>query len=377
MTIKIRRVETNADRGAFVRTPWLIYKDDPRWVPPLIMDRLEAINPKKNPFFEYSEVVLFLAEKNGEVVGRISAQVNRRHNEYHKDKTGFFGFFECIDDEAACFGLLDAASGWLKDQGCDKAIGPESFSTNEELGVLVQGFDEPIQILCPYNPPYYGKLIEAAGYEKEKDLFGWIYKAGEIPEAPLEIAKAVSQIEGLVIRQMNIKQISSEIRIVSDIFNASWNKNWGFVPWSDSEVKHAAKMLKMIIIPELTAIAEYNGKPIGMMIALPNIMEIQKDLNGRLFPFGLLKLIYRLKLGGHRFKTARLTHLGILPEYRSSILGGLSVLLYITAHRNAKKLGIEGGELGWTLEENDKINKGIEFMGGRVGKIYRIYGKSL
>jgi hypothetical protein len=378
MSVKIRQIDSKADRKKFVKMPWLVYKDDPRWVPPLILDRLETIDPKKNPFFEHGEAALFLAEDDsGTAVGRITAHLNHLHNEYHKDKTGFFGFYECIDDEKVSGALLSTAEGWLKDKGCDKVLGPESFSTNEEIGILAEDREGPPMIMCTYNPPYYKKLIEAGGFEKEKDLFGWFYDIGKIPDAPRQVAEAVEKHPGLVVRHADPKNMERDVGIVRDIFNAAWNKNWGYVPWTDSEVKHAAKMMKMIMAKELTAIAEVDGKPAGMMLAFPNINEAIKDLNGSVFPTGMLKLVWRLMLGRHRFQGARLFLLGVLPEFRGSALGGLSVLLYVWAHRGALKLGMTVGELGWTLEDNKKINMGIEFMGGRVGKVYRIYGKDL
>jgi hypothetical protein len=377
MSANIRQIDSQADRRKFVKVPWVAHRNDPRWVPPLLQDVLDSINPRKNPFFEHGEVALFLAERDGEAVGRITAHTNRLHNEYHKDKTGFFGFFECIEDETVSGALLETAEGWLRQRGCDKVLGPESFSTNEEVGLVVEDREGPPMIMCAQNPPYYVRLVEAAGYEKAKDLYGWYYEVGEIPEEARKIAAAVESHPGVTVRQADPKNLERDIHIVREIFNAAWSKNWGYVPWTDEEVEHGAKQMKMIIAPEITAIAEVEGKPAGFMVALPNINEAIKDLNGRLFPTGLLKLIWRLKLGGRRPRSARLMLLGVKPEYRGSVLGGLSVLLYVFAHRGGEKIGIEFGELGWTLEDNEKINAGIQFMGGRLGKVYRVYGKGL
>jgi hypothetical protein len=377
MSVKIRQIDSKADRKKFVKVPWPIYKNDPKWVPPLLMDRLETIDPKKHPFFEHGEVAIFIAERNGEPVGRITAHLNHLHNEYHKDKTGFFGFFESVDETTVSGALLDTAEGWLKDKGCDKVLGPESFSTNEEPGMLLEDRKGPSMILNPYNPPYYAKLIEASGYQKAKDMYGWHYKVGDVPEAPRQVAEAVEKHPGLVVRHMDPKKMERELKIIREIFNSAWSKNWGYVPMTDHEVQHAAKMLKMIMIPEFTAIAEVDGKPAGMMLCIPNMNEVIKDLNGSLFPTGMLKLIYRVMLGRYRYKGARLFMLGVKKEFRGSTLGGLSVLLYVWAHKGTLKYGIEHGELGWTLEDNEKINKGIQFMGGEIGKIYRIYGKDL
>jgi GNAT superfamily N-acetyltransferase len=377
MAIQIRSVQSKAERKRFVMVPWRIYRDDPKWVPPLIQDRLETLDPAKNPFFEHGEAQLFIAERDGEPVGRITAHTNRLHNEYHKDKAGFFGFFESIDDQSVARALLEAAEDWLKKKGCDQVLGPESFSTNEEVGVVVEDRAGPPMILCAYNPPYYPRLLEACGYQKAKDLYGWHYTIGDVPEAPRQVADAVAQHPGLKLRTVDMKNVLRDVRIVRDIFNAAWSRNWGYVPWTEKEVEHSAEMLKLILIPEWTTIAEVDGQPAGMMISFPNINEVIKDLNGRLFPTGLLKLLWRVKMGGYRFQSGRLALLGVKPEFRGSTLGGLSVLLYVCAHRATLKYGLKVGELGWTLEDNQKINAGIQFMGGSIGKVYRIYGKSL
>ncbi len=377
MNVKVRQIDSRGDRRRFVNVPWLVRRNDPGWVPPLKQDVLDTINPRKNPFFEHGEAALFLAERDGEAVGRITAHTNRLHNEYHKDKTGFFGFYECVEDETVSGALLETAEGWLRQQGCDKVLGPESFSTNEETGMVVEDREGPPMIMCAQNPAYYPRLVEAAGYEKAKDLYGWYYEVGKIPDGPLKVAHAVEKYPGLTVRQADPKHMERDIHIVREVFNAAWSDNWGFVPWTDSEVEHGAKAMKMIIAPEITAIAEVDGKPAGFMVALPNINETIKDLNGRLFPTGLLKLIWRLKLKRRRPRSARLLLLGVKPEYRGGALGGLSVLLYVLAHRGGEKIGIEFGELGWTLEDNEKINAGIQFMGGRLGKVYRVYGKDL
>jgi hypothetical protein len=378
MNVQVRQIDSRSDRRKFVKVPWVTQRSDPKWVPPLMADVLDTLSPRKNPFFEHGSASLFLAEReNGDAVGRITAHTNTLHNEYHKDKAGFFGFFECVDDETVSAALFEAAEDWLLQQGCDKALGPESLSTNEEVGLLVEDRKGPRMLLCAQSPPHYMRLLESAGYEKAKDLFGWHYEVGKISDEAMKIAMAVEKHPDLTVRQADPKHLERDVHIVREVFNAAWSKNWGYVPWTDNEVKHGAKAMGMILAPEITAIAEVEGKPAGIMIALPNINEVIADLDGRLFPTGLIKLIWRLKLKGHRFNSGRLLLLGIKPEFRGSALGGLSVLLYVHAHRGAEKLGIKVGELGWTLEDNEKINTGIQFMGGRIGKVYRIYGKDL
>ncbi len=374
MPVTIRQIDSKSDRKKFVKMPWLIYKNDPHWIAPLLLERLETISKKKNPFFDHGEAALFLAERDGAAIGRITAHTNRLHNEFHKDKTGFFGFFESVNEQEVADALLRAAEGWLKAKGCDKVLGPECFSTNEEAGLLIKGFDMPIMLFCPYNPPFYQELIEKAGYQKAKDLFGWHYTVGDIPEAPLKLAEAVEKYPGLKMRLLDRKNFKRDVLILRDIFNQSWNKNWGFVPWTEREANYSASMLKIIAKEELIVVAELNGEPIGISICIPNLMEILDGLNGRLLPFGIFKLLYRFKF--HKFRQVRLLLLGIKPEHRGN-LGGLSVLLYVNTHKGGIKLGIKTAELGWTLEDNQKINSGITFMGGEVRKLYRIFGKDI
>jgi hypothetical protein len=373
----IRPVESAADLKKFIRLPWKIYKDDPAWIPPLFMERKQFLDPKKNPFFEHADVALFLAEKNGETVGRISAQIDHLHNETHKEQTGFFGLFECIDDAdiAAC--LLNNAAGWLKSRGMTSVRGPFSFSINEELGVVVKGRENPPFVLMGHSAPYYERLLEDWGLKKLKDFFCWRYdSARPVPEAALQLAEEARKHPGLVIREVDPKNIERDVRILIDVFNSAWEKNWAFVPLTENEIKKAAKDFKLLLEPKLALIAEVNGVPAGISLALPNVNEAIKDLNGRLFPFGLFKLLYRIKR--KKIRSARLILLGIKKEFRKDALGaGLSVLLYVEKHRRSQELKHWGGELSWTLEDNQKINFGIEMMGGEHYKTYRVYEKDL
>ncbi|MDO8518676.1 MAG: N-acetyltransferase [Deltaproteobacteria bacterium] len=360
----------------FLDFPYGHYKNDPHWIPPLRMERSEMITPGKNPFFEYAEAELFVAFKEGKPVGRISAQVNSLHNKRYGEKTGHFGFFDSIDDPEVAGALLQAACGWLKGKGMDKAVGPLSFSVNEEAGLLVEGFDSSPFPFMAHNPAYYERLIAGEGFAPLKDMIAWSYDARRpVPEMALQIAEAVRAYPGLTIREIDKGKMDREIRIISDVFNSAWEKNWGFIPWTEAEIRKAAKDLKMILDPKLALIAEVNGVPAAISIAIPNYHEAIRDLNGRLFPFGLLKFLYRLKTG--KIKSARLALLGIKKEFRGDVLGGLSVLLYTEMHRRSLELGHRGGELSWTLADNDKINNGIQLMGGVPYKKYRVYEKPL
>lgn len=374
--IQVVPVNSRKLRRAFINLPYELYKNDPHWIPPLKLERKELINPKKNPFFENAEVQLFVAFKEGKPVGRISAQINRLHNERYHEQTGHFGLFESVENSGVSEALFKAAEKWLGERGMNKICGPFSFSINEEVGLLIDGFDSPPFPYMAHNPPYYQQLMAQAGYQKIKDLLAWKYLTQrDVPEAAHQIAEAVRKYPGLVVREVNLKEMEKELRIISEVFNSAWSKNWGFIPWTDSEIKKTAKDMKMVLDPKMALIAEVNGKPAAISIAIPNYHEAIRDLNGRLFPFGIFKLLYRLKT--RKIKSSRQVLLGIKKEYRSDVLGALSVLFYTEMHQRSRELGHWGGETSWTLEDNEKINHGIELMGGEVYKRYRIFEKSL
>lgn len=375
-TVLVRPVLSRADRRQFIQFPYTLYKNDPHFVPPLRMDRKDLINPKKNPFFENARAQLFLATQNGEVVGRISAQVNDVHNQRYNERTGHFGFFDVVDDEKVSKALFAAAENWLKEQGMQRMVGPFSLSINEESGLLIKGFDRDPFPYMPHNFPYYQNLVEGLGFQKVKDLIAYDYDATRpVPETAMQIADFVKAYPGLVVRDLDMKNLDRDIKIIADVFNSAWSKNWGFIPWSQKELSKIAKDFKMIMDPGMALIAEVNGEPAAISIAFPNYHEIIKDLNGKLLPFGFLKFLYRLKT--KKYKSSRLALLGIKKEFRNDVLAGLSVYLYTEMHKRGQARGQRGGELSWTLDDNEKINKGIEMMGGVPYKRYRVYGKDL
>ena len=272
--------------------------------------------------------------------------------------------------------LFLTAEAWGRSRGMTKMTGPFTFSINEEAGLLIEGFDKPPFPFMAHNPKYYAPLLEQNGYAKIKDLIAWHYDAnGPVPEAAQQIADVVRTYPGLVVREVNLKNMTGELAIISDVFNSAWSKNWGFIPWTDSEIKKMAKDLKMILDPRLALIAEVDGKPAAISISIPNYHEAIKDLGGKLFPFGIFKILYRLKI--QKPKSSRLCLLGIKKEFRNDILAGLSVLLYTDMHKRGQSLGHWGGELSWTLDDNDKINHGITLMGGVPYKKYRVFEKQL
>ena len=369
-------VNSKSLKKDFLNFPYTLYKDDPHWVPPLRLERSEMMDVKKNPFFHHGEAVFFVAKNEGRVVGRISAQINFLHNQRYQEKTGHFGFFDCIQSTQVASELFDAASSWLISKGMTRMVGPMTLSINDEVGLLVEGYDSPPYPYMPHNWPYYESLLVQSGFTQIKDLIAWKYDAHKpVPIVAMQIAEAVKVHPGLKIREVNLNKMEEEIKIISEVFNSAWSNNWGFISWTSEELKKAARDMKMILDPEIALIAEVNGVPAAIAISIPNYHEVIRDLNGHLFPFGLFKLLYRLKT--KKIKSARLCLLGIKKEFRHDVLNGLSVLLYTEMHQRGVKLAYHGGELSWTLEDNEKINHGISLMGGVPYKKYRVFEKHI
>lgn len=373
--VTVTPVKTAAERKAFIRFQYELYDSLPNFVPPLEMDRENVLDPKKNPWFQFGTAELFLARRGGKIVGRIAAIEDPRYNEFHETKTGWFGFFECIDDVGVAKAMFEAAEGWVKARGLTTVMGPASFSSNGEWAFLADGFDKPPAIMMPYNPPWYLKLTEACGYTKAKDLWAWeIDLQGGAPEKVARIAEKVKQREGIVMRAANLKDWDAEVRRIKDIYNAAWEKNWGFVPMTDAEFDLMGKELKMVLNPKLVLFAEVKGEPVGFCITVPDANQAIKKANGRLttfgMPIGLVKMLLELK----RIKQGRLIALGIKKEFRKR---GLDSVLMLETFKVGKELGWLSGEIGWTLEDNDMVNRAIEVFGCKKYKTYRVYEKSL
>ncbi|MDO8493944.1 MAG: hypothetical protein Q7S68_01220 [Deltaproteobacteria bacterium] len=375
MNLQVLPVNSRERLKQFLHLPHRIYRDDPHWVPPLTFERKEFLNPKKNPFFRHGEAQFFLAFKNEKPVGRISAQIHHGHLERFKDATGFFGFFEAMNDKEVAQSLFQTASSWLREKGIKKIRGPFNFTMyDNETGILIDGFDSPPQIMMGHNPPYYASLLEQCGFQKVKDVFAWHYDMAKLSEPAVQIADATRAYPGLTLRSINMKNFAEEVRLMMGIYNEAWGENWGFIPAAEAEIQYVAKQLKPIIDPNMAFFAFVNGDPAGFSVFIPNVNEAIRDLNGKLFPFGWAKLLWRLKRG---LKSGRLCLMGIRKPYRGSKLGSLSVLLNVEMHLRSRKGRYQYGELGWTDEANDRINQGISFMGGRKYKTYRIYEKEL
>ena len=373
--IQIIPVKTGKTLKEFIKFPYRLYQEDPHWNPPLYLERKEVLHPKKNPYYGHATVQLYLAKKDGKTAGRLSAQIDQEYEKFQGERVGHFGFFESIQDPMVASALFQEAETFFKSHRVSKVLGPYNFSSNEESGLLIDGFDQPLMTMMPYNPPYYADLIEASGYSKTKDLYAWKYEVGEIPQGPLEMAESLRDYPGLTIRNINPKNFAADIHTLMDIYNSAWSENWGFVPVTSEEAKKVAKDLKMILDPKIAFIAELDGEPAAMCVSIPNIYELIRGLKGRLFPAGFLKLWWRIRK--KKYRSCRLMMFGIKKEFLGGGLGGLSILLYVHMHRYAQQQAYQYGELSWTLEDNHPVNAGIEFMGGRRYKTYRVYQKNL
>ncbi len=373
--VPVHPVGTKRDLDDFIRLPWRLYGNDPNWVPPLLRLQHELFSPTHNPFFQHADVQLFLARTDGGVAGRISAQIDHEHNRCHGERTGFFGFFECENDPAAAASLLSAAESWLRQRGMERVRGPLSFSINGEVGLLIDGFDLPPFIMMPYSPPYYAGLIEARGYAKVQDLYAWRYDWTTISDKAQRIVDALRQVPEVTVRAVNMRRFHEEVRAILDIFNDAWSDNWGFVPATDAEADQLARDLHLIVDPHLAFFVAVDGRTAGVALTVPNLNEAIRDLDGRLFPFGFLKLLWRLKV--RRLRTGRLMLLGVRKEFRSRRYAGLAYLLCDEMYRRAKARGYKRAEFSWTLEENRLINHLIEHVGATRYKTYRIYEKAL
>ena len=379
--IRIIPVTSEDQRKEFAKFPWRIYKDDPLWVPPIYMDHLALLTPGKHPFWEHADQQLFLAKRDGELVGTISAHVNHRHNEIHKDKVGFFGFFETIDDQAVADALFDAASGWLREQGMDAIRGPENPSQNEEVGLLVDGFHEPRVVMMMYNPRYYQGLVENAGFQKAQDLWAWdiltnIFDLNvqKLPRKFIRVAEQAKQRENLEFRSLNMKHFVDDVQVAKVVYNEAWEINWGFVPFTDHEIEHLAKELKMILDPDLIILAFVDGKPAGIGLTIPNVyqamVKARPQPNNWSLPWTLAKFLWHKR----KVDSLRTLILGVVPEYRGM---GIDALLYVETARSAFRKGYQRCEMSWILESNDMMNRILDRLGGNIYKTYRVYEKPL
>ncbi|HEY3155486.1 MAG TPA: N-acetyltransferase [Candidatus Eisenbacteria bacterium] len=361
------------DLARFIRYPHLIYRGDPRWVAPLASDERTRLTPGKNPFFEHAEAVYLMARDRGRDVGRVAASVDRNFDQFQGERQAAFGFLEAESADAVA-ALLQAAENWGRERGARVLRGPLNFTTNDDCGLLIRGFEHPPTILMPYNQPTYPAWVEAAGFKKAKDLYAFKVPIPETPELEIpqiaRIAQKVRERFRVRVRPINMKRFGEELQRVKEIYNSAWDKNWGFVPMTDREIDHMAAQLKPAIVPELAIFAEIDGESVGFALAIPDVNVALKPLHGRLFPFGIVRLLWTLP----RIRTSRLMALGVKAGYRRR---GIDAALVHQAAVASKALGHVWCEVGWTLEDNDLVNRLIEAVNGERYKTYRIYERGL
>ena len=359
-----------ADKKAlkeFIEFPFKLYHDDAHWVPPLRIAVKELLNREKHPFYTNAQAEFFLARRNGRAVGRIAAIVDRNHNRFHNENAGFFGFFESVDDLAVAEALLDRARAWVFERGAQFLRGPVNPSTNYECGMLVEGFDSDPMVMMTYNPPYYPKLMERAGLRKAKDLLAYLSAPDEVRLKKIErVANRTCARNRIRVRPINMKDFNAEVARIWDVYCAAWSRNWGFVPMSREEFFQMGKEMKQILKPELVLIGEAGDRMIGFALALPDVNQALKPARGRLFPTGLLKILYHQRL----IRSVRVLALGVVEEFRPS---GVAAGFYATLVRNARKMGYGRSEMSWILEDNILMNRSLELMGATRYKTYRIY----
>ena len=379
--LRIRPVETRADKKAFVDFAWRVYRDDPAWAPPLKSEVMALITPGDNPWFEHGRARLWLATRGGEIVGRISAQVDELVQQHWEQGLGHWGMFEALDGEAAA-ALIATAEGWLRAQGMTKSMGPISLSIWDEPGLEIEGFDEPPTVMMGHHRPEYEAWIEAAGYARAKDLLTYGLDISRWEDPLLDRLIAMGERNpNIRIRTVDKSKFAREAEIVLGLLNDAWSDNWGFVPLTASEIAYAGKKLKPIIFEELVRIAEYDDgsgfRPIAFMITIPDINELTRDLDGRLFPFGWAKLLWRLR--NPRTRRVRVPLMGVAKAFQQSRLASqLAFMMIEYTRRDATaKYGASHGEFGWILEDNKGMLSIAQLPGARVNHRYRIYEKAL
>lgn len=376
--IQVTPVETGKDLDAFLRVPWRTYAEDPQWVPPLLLERRQHLSPKHNPWFEHAEARLWIAWSGGEPVGRISAQIDRLRLEQHGDEAGTFGFLEAIDRQEVFSALFGAAEGWLRDRGLRRVFGPFSLSINDESGLLVDGFERPPSMMMGHARPWYGPRVEEQGYSKARDLLAyWVDMTQPFPDSLKRLIASGIGDSRVTFRPMDFSRYTEELRLIVDIFNDAWRDNWGFVPMTEGEVRHLAKSLRPLIKPEWVIIGEVEGEPAAFAVTLPNVNEAIADLNGRLLPFGMAKLLWRIKVRGTT--SGRMPLMGVRKRYQGGVLGAALALGVIErAYEYHRARGrVTGAELSWVLENNRPMRRLIERLAPQAYKTYRVYQKDL
>jgi len=371
--VRVDAVGNRADMRRFIRFPWRLYANDPHWVAPLLLERRQFFDERRNPFFRHAEAQYFLARRDEEIVGTIAAAVDQNYVDFQKQPIGYFGFLEMIDDAEVAGALLDAAASWLRARGMQIMRGPHNFTTNHEVGLLIDGFDHDPVVLTTYNPPYYQRLCEQAGLQKAKDLYAyWLDAGSTAPPGLVEAAERVRERAQVRITKMNLRDYRNEARRVQKIYNQAWSGNWGFVPVTDEEIEEMARGLRLLADPDLVLFAWVEGEPepVGFVVCLPDINRALKPLRGHLFPFGWLRLL----LARRHIHFVRIFTLGVLPDHHPL---GIGALLYLETWQAGVRKGYTAGEMSWILEDNGPMNAAMQMVNARVYKTWRIYDRAL
>jgi GNAT superfamily N-acetyltransferase len=375
VAVTVRPVSGRRDLKRFIELPYRLRSDDPQWVPPLRFERRQFLDRSKNPYFNHAEAEYFLAEREGEVVGRITAQVDRRWDEFQGGNDGMFGFLELENDPEVARALVDAASAWVRERGRERLLGPMDFTTNDECGLLVDGFEKPPIILQPWNPPYYPELLEGLSMTKTMDMWMWDLWLGKLKQGNefdpmIEAAAKISEDKGVVVRKMRKRDLEAEIARFMEIYNEAWSKNWGFVPITEEEISFQAKNLKPLLVEDWAMIAEQDGKVVGAALTLPDFNQVLAKMNGRLFPLGW----WHFLVGRRKIDRVRVFALGVKREYQHL---GVAAALYKRHRETATWMPQKGGQTGWILETNKGMNRAMEGMGGTIASTYRLYELAL
>ena len=371
--LEVRPVGSKQELDTFIKLPWRLYRNEPNWVPPLLFDRKRFFDRGRNPFFKHAEVEFFLAWRGETPVGRITAHIDRHFNEFQHHDWGMFGFFECENDVEAANALLLTAEEWLRARGRDRMVGPMDFTTNDECGVLVDGYELLPTVLTNWQHPYYPRLIEGAGLTKAMDLYMWTLEVSERSAVHPAIWRAAADVErkyGITVRPMRKKDMEAEIGRFLEVYNAAWERNWGFVPLTEEEVRHYAKDLKPVLDENWAFIAEKDGEPVAAGLTLPDYNQVLIHMNGRLLPFGWAKFLWYKR----KIDRVRVFALGVKPEYQHT---GIGAKLYEMHYDAAERTNQKKGETGWILETNKSMNRAMERMGGRIVRTYRVYERLL
>jgi GNAT superfamily N-acetyltransferase len=370
--IKILPVNSKQLLKSFIMLPLELYKDDPNWVAPLISEQYKFFNPRHNPYYQHSEVQLFVATEDGRVVGRISAHTNTQHQKEHQEDIGFFGFFDCVNRKDVAQALFNAAADWNRNQGFASMRGPLNFSVNQEVGLLIDGFDSPPMVMMRHDHPYYQDLFAACELTKTMDLYAYLSERTEMPQRIDRLAALIEKRSGVTIRSLSKdkKELRKDIETVFEIYTKAWEYNWGNVPMTKAEFDHIVAELLPLADPELIFIAEKDGKPAGFSLALPNYNEVLKVMNGRINPITIIKALLAKK----RISSARVITMGLIKEYQGR---GIDSLFYYYSYKNGLPKGLIRGEFSWVLENNTMMIRVAEMLDAIPYKTYRIYDKDI